>query len=271
VADFEITGAPVTSTYWPENVYISMNGEHVQLRRKQHFRSDWPVELTGLVRRGNNTVVVSLPELSKGRHGIEKYLLMVEVIRVSSAGALKDLVFGDEHFTYERTKGDLQQRLTGASDDDIVIQDKHLSISVTDPFSSTLCITPVRSIHCKHTECFDLDNWLDTRQAKPSKRPGEPSKVDEWKCPICGGDARPHQLRIDNFFSEVSKKLLADGAGRTRMIRMDDQGNWSAVVEQDDSDDDDEQPIAAAASEDLQAARGRSRLAPAVIVLDDDE
>ncbi|KAL2205274.1 hypothetical protein CC79DRAFT_1323992 [Sarocladium strictum] len=272
VVDFETSTAPVTATYWPENIFITINDQPVPLRRKQHFRTDWPVELTGMVHRGSNSAVVSLPEVPQSRQALSKYLLMIEIVSVASANALRCLVSSKEHFSLEHTKGQFQRRLAGSGDDEIEIQDKHLSISVTDPFSSTLCTTPVRSVQCKHLECFDLDNWLETRQSKPSKRPGEPSKVDEWKCPICGGDARPHQLRIDDFFVHVSKKLKTDGAERTKTIQMDDQGYWSAVVALDDPDDSDEEPVAAQSKQPKQDRPPVSRrsTAPCVIVLDDD-
>lgn len=269
LADFETSTAPVTATYWPENIYISINDQPVPLRRKQHFRTDWPVELTGMVHRGSNSAVVSLPEVPQSPQALSKYLLMIEIVSVASANALRSLVSSKEHFSLEHTKGEFQRRLARSGDDEIEIQDKHLSISVTDPFSSTLCTTPVRSAQCKHLECFDLDNWLETRQSKPSKRPGEPSKVDEWKCPICGGDARPHQLRIDDFFLHVSKKLKTDGADRTKTIQMDDQGYWSAVVPLDDPDDSDEEPVAAKPKQVCPPV-SRRRTAPCVIVLDDD-
>ncbi|KAK0386463.1 hypothetical protein NLU13_6299 [Sarocladium strictum] len=267
--DFVDNGAAVAATHWPENIYISLNSQHLELRRKQHFRTDWPVEITGLVRQGRNTVVVSLPESRKPRQGSQKYLLTIEIVGISSATSLKGQILEREHFPSEETENILQQRLTGSLDDEIMIQDKHLSISVADPFSSTLCVTPVRSILCKHVECFDLDNWLETRQSKPSKRVGEPSKVDEWKCPICGGDARPHRLRVDEFFVNVRKKLLADGADRTKMIQVDDTGGWTAVLEEDDTDDEGDAEMAPKAH--VLAAQRRSTAGAAVIVLDDDD
>lgn len=268
--DFETTGAAVAATDWPENIYISLNDQHLQPRRKQHFHHDLPIELTHTVQEGKNTVTVSLPVPLKIGQTIQKYLMLVEVIEIWSAETLKKRIQSHEHFTVDEMKVELRRRLNGADDDEIVVADEHLSLSVTDPFSLRICTTPVRSIHCKHVECFDLDNWLETRQGKPSRRQGEPSKVDEWKCPICGGDARPQTLSIDDFFAQVREKLLADGAERTKLIRIDKECNWSAVVEQDDSDDEDELVVAAAPSRDRQTSRSRNR-ETAVIILDDDD
>jgi hypothetical protein len=242
-----------------------MNGIHLQPRRKQHFRNDLPIELTQLINKGTNTVVISFPPPLKAQKVLQRYLLTIEVIKTSSAEVIKGLVRDRAHFLMEDTKSVLRQRLMGSNDDDIVVEDKHLSISLADPFSSTMFVTPVRSIHCKHVQCFDLDNWLATRQPKPSRRLGEPSKVDEWRCPICGGDARPQNLKIDDFFVDVRANLIAKGAAGTKMIMVDEEGRWTAVVEKDDSDDESE-----AGGEYTTAKVGKSKPS-AVIVLDDDE
>ncbi|KAH8178090.1 MIZ/SP-RING zinc finger domain-containing protein [Sarocladium implicatum] len=265
VADFASTAAAVAATHWPEHIYISMNGIHLQPRRKQHFRNDLPIELTQLINKGTNTVVISFPPPLKAQKVLQRYLLTIEVIKTSSAEVIKGLVRDRAHFLMEDTKSVLRQRLMGSNDDDIVVEDKHLSISLADPFSSTMFVTPVRSIHCKHVQCFDLDNWLATRQPKPSRRLGEPSKVDEWRCPICGGDARPQNLKIDDFFVDVRANLIAEGAAGTKMIMVDEEGRWTAVVEKDDSDDESE-----AGGEYTTAKVGKSKPS-AVIVLDDDE
>lgn len=265
VADFESTASAVAPTNWPEHIYISFNDEHLQLRRKQHFRHDLPIELTNTVQKGKNTVVISLPNPLNAEKVIQKYLLTIDIIKTSSADVIRSMVQESDHFRLDDTKAELRQRLIGSNDDDIVIEDKHLSVTIADPFSSTLFITPVRSIHCKHVQCFDLDTWLATRRPKPSKRRGEPCKVDEWQCPICGGDARPQNLRIDDFFVNVRARLLASGADGTKVIKVDEEGNWVGVEVQDDSDDD------SVTKGEAFTAQVRNNRAPQVIVLDDDD
>ena len=125
---------------------------------------------------------------------------------------------------------------------------------------------------CKHIECFDLDIWLHTRRGKSSYDAGEPSLVDDWKCPICGLDARPVSLQIDDYFSAVRQKLVEDGCGNTKKIRIKADGSWTAVQEPDEHGDEDDERPGPQAREPLRTERAPNRDAAAIpmIILDDD-
>lgn len=253
------------STYWPHEIYLSLNDKPLQPRRKQHFRHDLPIELTNLVKAGLNTLMISYPSLSLGAPVTDALALMVEVVSISSGETIRQEVLERGKLCFD-TKAEVHRRLTASSDDDdIVVQDSFLNISLADPFSSRMCALPVRSIHCKHVECFDLDNWLESRQPKRSKRAGEPSQVDVWKCPICAADARPQTLRIDGFLQHIRDTLLARGLGRTKTIRVDKDADWTAVEESDDSED--ETPVPPRSQEP--SSRQHSMAGATVIVLDD--
>jgi hypothetical protein len=66
--------------------------------------------------------------------------------------------------------------------------------------------------------------------------------ADAWKCPICGLDARPVSLWVDEYLAGVCKSLLGNGDMRTKSIVVTADGKWSAVLEPDDSDDDSPAP-----------------------------
>ena len=251
------------ATYWPDMIYIQVNNQPVNPRRKQYCRYDLPIELTTLVRTGKNCVQVSIPA-SRQQNAV--YALTIELVTVSSADAMQRFITTDqERFSEEETTKQLRHRLQSVDDDDVVVKDNFLSISVADPFSATLFVTPVRSKYCKHVECFDLGNWLESRPSKAPKRPGEPSKVDDWKCPICQVDARPSTLRVDEFFSRVRASLVATGAERTKMIRVSDGAQWEAVEEADDSEDEAPTPVV------KEPVRRASTDTPIVILDDDDD
>lgn len=47
---------------------------------------------------------------------------------------------------------------------------------------------PVRSINCKHIQCFDLTSYLVINQRRP-----------RWTCPICSSESPFRDLRVDEY------------------------------------------------------------------------
>lgn len=226
---------------WPEHINIMFNNRPVIVRRKQHFHHDLPIELTDLVLAGQNDVVVSFPEVPVNHRLNMEYFIAVELVRTMSHDTIKEMITRETHISAVATKQEVARRLKPTDTDDVVVENDCLSVRVADPFSSTMFEVPVRGVDCKHLECFDLETWLQTRPRKP-KGKEEPSLVDGWRCPICGLDARPVSLRVDEFFVDVRQKLLREGKGRTKMIDIRPDGTWTPIEEADDSEDDTPMP-----------------------------
>ncbi|KAF5656828.1 hypothetical protein FHETE_10759 [Fusarium heterosporum] len=239
----------ILATTWPSQIFFDLNEKRLELRRKQHFSKDQPLELTDVLVRGENLLRVSFPEVEQNRKPGCKYFMAIEIVETVSHEAVHNVIQSLRHIPTEETKGKIQRRLRPPDSDDLIIEDKTLTISLADPFSATRFVVPVRGSQCKHLECFDLETWLQTRPQKPSQKGGgsqqqgaEPSLADTWKCPICGLDARPVSLRVDNYLAGVRKSLLGSGDVRTKSIVVTADGKWSAVLEPDDSDDDSPAP-----------------------------
>lgn len=226
----------VMPSHWPEHIHATLNEQPLLLRRKQHFHHDLPVELTDALMLGENKVKVSLPEVATNKKAGKAYYMAVELITTLSHDAVVYLVESADRIGTDDTKNEVQRRLRPMDVDDVVVENDALCVSVADPFSFSLFTVPVRGIHCKHLDCFDLETWLETRPKK-SKAAGEPCLPDSWKCPICGLDARPSSLRIDDFFSQVRKQLVEDGLEHTKKINIKPDGSWTAVEEEEDSED----------------------------------
>ncbi|KAJ6443370.1 hypothetical protein O9K51_04549 [Purpureocillium lavendulum] len=229
----------ISPTCWPQHIFLEFNGSPLYPRRKHHAHLDQPIELTNMLELGDNQVRVSLPStVQKGAEEPSTYFLAIEVISTSDCETLHREVAEREHFALSDTKRELKRRLNcGSSDDVIVVEESTLRVTITDPFTSSLFTIPVRGIDCKHLECFDLGVWLETRNGKPSKFPGEPSLVDGWKCPICGHDARPVNLRVDDYFADVRANLIESGidASDARSILVDANGDWILMQESEDN------------------------------------
>ncbi|KAM0257169.1 hypothetical protein ACHAQJ_004530 [Trichoderma viride] len=144
------------------------------------------------------------------------------------------LVSSSPHISVDEAKSEIKRRLQ-LDTDEVIIKSDALTVTVADSFSSKLFDIPVRGRNCRHLECIDLENWLNSRPSKSSREAGEPTMVDTWYCPICGEDARPDNLQVDDFFVEIKDKILKEGMGNVKKIEIVADGTWKAVEEADEN------------------------------------
>lgn len=219
-----------TSTFWPAQMHMTINSMPCLLSRKQHFHADLPAEMSSDVKAGYNELHVSLPSLSGNESGHD-YFIAVEQITTQNDATVYGRIKGSPRASAEATKEVIKQHYGLRGTNEISLLGSTSNVSVCDPISSRMCDTPVRGVNCKHLGCFDLGNWLQSRPTKPGSAPNEPCLVDCWACPICGGDARPNQLRICDYFSSIVKHLRESGRSETRDITLDENGEWQPVAE----------------------------------------
>lgn len=221
-------------TSWPAQVYIMFNGEPIFPRRQNHFHIDLPIEITQMIKKGENVVKTSVPQTAEALNNHEAYFMAVETVVTMDHDSIISMVSMMDRIHVKHTLAEVKQRLQPADSDDVIAQDDTLTVSVADPFSASVIRTPVRGLLCKHLECFDLELWLQTRRGKRSESCTEPSIVDGWKCPICGHDARPCSLRIDEYFTGVIKDLASNDNVQTKKITISRDGSWVAVRHSED-------------------------------------
>lgn len=218
----------ISRTNWPPFVYLSLNGEVVSPPRKQHYHNDLPIELTNSLVEGANNVMVHIPSFPQNVKTNTTYFVAVELIVTLDHDSARALVCSAPHISVDQTKAEVKRRLQ-LDTDEIIIDSDTLTVAVTDSFSSKLFDVPVRGRNCRHLECIDLENWLNSRPCKPSPEPGEPTMVDIWGCPICGEDFRPHNLQIDDYFVDIRDRLLEERMGNVKKIQITVDGTWKAV------------------------------------------
>lgn len=220
----------VAENSWIPHSYFTFNGSALQLRKKLHNGKDLPVNLTGLVQKGENVLEVStMSSFHDNTH--QKYLVAIEFLGIMTQASIKERCHRNR-IPAKKTIGDIKRKLSISNDDDddIAIVESMLTINIRDPISaSQICGTPVRSTACLHNECFDLDIFLETRPRK-----GDVSAADQWRCPICNADARPNVLVADDFLVEVREELTKQGLLETRAIVVDQDGSWKPKAEERD-------------------------------------
>lgn len=77
-------------------------------------------------------------------------------------------------------------------------------VSLIDPTSQALIVTPVRGKNCKHAEAFDLVNFVEFNLAASRRQVPNLSKL--WKCPICCEPAPQASLEVH---AELARILAA--------------------------------------------------------------
>ncbi|KAI1764452.1 hypothetical protein GGR53DRAFT_493627, partial [Hypoxylon sp. FL1150] len=235
---------------WPEHIFMELNGSTLGIRRKAHFSRDMPAEASSVVVSGENLLTISIPPGISASSSQEPYIA-VELVETLSHGDILQMVQTRGKEPADKTRETIKRRLAGSSEDDDLAMVNDLSIDLADPFSMNIFNTPVRGENCTHLECFDLETWLNTRLGKKccycNNTAGcrgcarEPSFVDKWKCPLCGCDARPYSLRIDEYLVEVRSQLENENKLRTKSILVSPDGTWRPKEEHiDDSDIDSE-------------------------------
>ncbi|KAF5846149.1 hypothetical protein GGP41_008609 [Bipolaris sorokiniana] len=223
-----------TDTSWIPYLYLSLNGTPLEARKKMHHGKDLAVDVTDLLREGENVLEMTVMTQSSDTSHLD-YLLAIEAITIISHDSIKLNCTTQNRASAQTVLESIKQKLSGSSatatddnnnndddDDDFHIVQSNMTINLREPFSqSKLCDTPVRSKFCLHNDCFDLDVFLRSRPRK-----GDASVVDHWKCPICGTDARPNVLVHDGFIEHVNMALEARGLSEARQIVVLQDGEW---------------------------------------------
>ncbi|CAO2658172.1 Nn.00g074320.m01.CDS01 [Neocucurbitaria sp. VM-36] len=217
----------VTDTTWIPYSFITFNGTSLHQRKKVHNGKDLPIDLTGLLKEGENVLEIAVMAQSHETSYLN-YLVAVEVLGFQTHDSIKQTCVSTKHIPAERIVDSIKRKLSGTSEDDeICIVESNLTINLFDPFSaSKMCDIPVRSTACLHNDCFDLETFLQTR-----RRAGDSSVADQWRCPICNADARPQRLFVDGFIEDVQRKLQEQGLARTRAIIVQHDGEWKPKPE----------------------------------------
>jgi hypothetical protein len=185
-----------------------------------------------LARAGLNALEVAvMSSTNDTKH--HDYLLAIEYLGALSNAKIKQRC-QEQAVSAAQTISDIKRKLSSSiidDDDDMVVVESTLTINLRDPYSaSKMCDTPVRGRACLHNECFDLDTFLQTRKRKGQ----DVTSADQWHCPICKADARPHTLLIDEFLVKVREELARRGLLDTRAIEVDKEGRWRPKVEERD-------------------------------------
>ena len=212
---------------WPDNLYLQCNGHILEPRRKLHHGRYLPIDLTSYVALGENELTVIVNRMSTDDRPFE-YALAVEIVGIMTHESVQK---GLHCIDAAESLAAIKKSLSGGDDDDdVAITSSNVTINLFDPYShAKMFDIPVRGAACLHKDCFDLETFLQMRKRE---KPGWPTVVDCWRCPICRGDVRPHNLVLDGFLVEVRKELEKKKLLDTRAILVEPDGRWKPKEEE---------------------------------------
>lgn len=211
----------LAETHWPNGIAILLNGIALEFRKKALHGKDLPVDITKHIREGANIFAVAITRSNESN--AVTYALGIEFVEITDSKNI--------HATIPKLEAkDALKRIAERSasfDPDIEIVNNTITIDLTDPFTSCMWEVPVRGKNCRHNQCFDLNVFLQTRGSKTSNL----SAPEQFKCPICGSDARPQTLTIDMFFVKIREELQQTGRLDAKSVILDGQGSWTIKEE----------------------------------------
>ncbi|KAI4216571.1 MAG: hypothetical protein LQ351_001060 [Letrouitia transgressa] len=215
----------VANHIWPPTITVLLNGRALEIRKKIHHGKDLPVDVTSLVKEGNNTLSVSTLRSQPNQKTV--YAVGLETIQLADAEAIKSDISRLERVAGQRR---IMNRF-GETDPDVQIVGSSVVLDLTDPYTSRIFDTPIRGRMCQHSQCFDLGIFLQTRSSKAPEQPCDP---DSFKCPICGADARPQSLLQDEYMMALRDQLAAMNRLDAKAIILHQDGRWD-IKEQEEA------------------------------------
>lgn len=216
----------VEETTWPDyTIVVLLNGKALDIGRKSKDGKSLPVDVTPVLQEGPNTLHLSIIRSGPVVATVNFYAVAVEIVEVKDREGVEEVV---GTLSLVEMKQHLLRQL-GNNDPDIEVVNGNIAIGLTDPFSSCLINKPVRGRACRHYECFDLSTFLQTREG-PVCRP------EQFRCPICGADARPQTLMVDQWTLSVLTQVRLMRRFDAKAIVVDDKADW--VIKEVDLDGD---------------------------------
>lgn len=211
----------VTDTEWPPSLVLLVNDKNIQVRRKAEWGKDLAADITANVVQGRNQIRASFLKTRQAPEWKSSYALAVEILAIGDEDSTRKQV---RTIDASETRSRICRQPSNA-DDEIEVISSDLVVKVTDPFSAQLLRTPIRGKDCVHYECFDLNIFLQTRK-------GTSLMPEQFRCPICGSDARPMKLRLDLWFLEVLTKIREAGEEEAKAIVISPNAQWRVKEEE---------------------------------------
>lgn len=193
---------------FPHQSEIKVNGGDVKANLrglKNKPGSTRPVDLTPYLRlkppQYQNRVEFTYALTAK------KFYAGLWLCKVETAERLAEMINKGAKIKKETV---VNRMVQAASDPDIEATSMVLSLKC--PLSTLRISVPIRSLGCKHNQCFDSVSYLQLQEQAPT-----------WQCPICNVAAPYHSLVIDEYVQDILDKTPKS----LDQVTVEPNGKWS--------------------------------------------
>ncbi|OLL27009.1 E3 SUMO-protein ligase pli1 [Neolecta irregularis DAH-3] len=172
------------------------------------------------------------------------YNLVVNLVKVFSVDALTKQIEQGYFISKEST---IARMKSEAEDTDIVTTSSIITLKC--PISYSRIVTPCRSSHCQHIQCFDAASFLMLNEMTPT-----------WQCPVCNRSiAGLQDIVVDGYVRDI----LENTSKSVESVTIDPNGAWKLKdIDEEDAPSD---------SEESESTRPKSKAkTPAADVIDLD-
>ncbi|KAF4550709.1 MIZ/SP-RING zinc finger-containing protein [Elsinoe fawcettii] len=209
-------------------IYMTLNDHILELPhlKNQKIR---PYDLTEMIVPGFNKLVLNINRTTTAKDPV-KFAFAVEILSAISIDTIVSGCVNRQVTPTAEVLASIKKRLQprDGDDDDLVMVDPALNITMTEPFSnSKIFDLPARTKSCKHDQPFDLRIFLESRPVR-----GNCGVAEQMKCPLCGADARPPEIVLDGFLMDVRNELKKTNRLDARTITVDEKGTWRIKEEE---------------------------------------
>ncbi|OUM62037.1 hypothetical protein PIROE2DRAFT_62157 [Piromyces sp. E2] len=214
---------------WPFCIKtIRCNGEILNItRKKPHYGSDGhllqtegidsPHDITKFIHSNDNTIEIETDKIDKcTKEETVNALFNIEFNYVETEEECKERI-KKTIFSRKDILPIIKKQTVGSNnnnDDDLIIIDSTITVSLKCPISFSRIKNPVRGVECKHVQAFELDSYLSINY-----------KHGKWECPVCSKHTTTEDLRYDEWFDELLKRIPED----VDKVEIDEYGNYQIM------------------------------------------
>lgn len=137
----------------------------------------------------------------------KKFYLVVYVVKTISVDELRKRIENGNKLSKATV---IKEMVTKAADPDIVTTSTVLSLKC--PLSTLRMDLPIRSVTCRHNQCFDATSYLQLQEQAPT-----------WLCPLCNNSAPFESLVVDEFVRDI----LTSTSKSLEQVTIEPDGKWS--------------------------------------------
>ncbi|KAJ2508550.1 E3 SUMO-protein ligase pli1 [Coemansia sp. RSA 2052] len=171
-----------------------------------HSHCKGPIDLTDLITRSTECTNIIRVTYSTPTRWVAALVLS----KRHTAKTITSEIRQNRYMTAEKVRQAFFTHASAADDDDLVSTGALVSLKC--PLGLSRISTPVRSVFCQHSQCFDCEIFMQLM-----------SRLVVWKCPVCSIVVKSwRELVVDGYF----EAMLQGTSAADDQVYIEPNGEW---------------------------------------------